>query len=130
MKVWNKGKRVDSTERDKALESRLERLQNVEQYALLALTNGYYACYHCKGGRVWLNKNEVAKYGTNVINANARYTKEFLDEYNVYYFTQFTGTLQECLEEEAKKIYLYYTLPENEVRYKSLIRPPLNKIDK
>ena len=129
MKVWDKGKQVDSSERDKALESRIERLQNAEQYALLALNSGYYPCNHCPEKRVWLNKDEVAKYGVS-INTNSRYTDEELVELNVYYFTQFTGTIQECLEEEARKIYLYYTLPENAVRYQSLARPPLNKIDR
>lgn len=129
MKVWNNGKQVDSSERDEALDSRIERLQNAEQYALLALTHGYYTCSHCSDGRIWLNKNEVAKYGTSM-NTDTRYTKEFLKKYNVYYFTQFTGTLQECLEEEARKIYLYYSLPENAVRFKPLARPPLNKIDR
>jgi len=127
--VWHNGKQIDSSKRDEALESRIERLQNAEQYALLALTDGYYTCYHCSEGRVWLNKDEVAKYGTS-INTDTRYTKESLKEDNVYYFTQFSGTIQECLEEEARKIYLYYTLPENAVRYKSLARPPLNKIDR
>lgn len=129
MKVWDKGIEVDSSEREKALTSRIERLQQAEQYALLALKNGYYPCSHCLKKWVWLNKDEVAKYGVS-INSESRYTDEFLKENSVYYFMQYTGTLQGCLEEEAKKIYLYYSLPENMIREKSLARPPLNKIDR
>lgn len=92
MKIWDKGNEVDSSERDQDLEARIERLQNAEQYALFALRDGYYPCSHCSGRSVWLNKDEVAKYGVS-INPNGRYTDEYLRENKVYYFTQFTGTL-------------------------------------
>ncbi len=46
------------------------------------------------------------------------------------YSVQFIGTIQECLAEERRKIFLYATLPENIKRAKPLIRPPGNKIDR
>jgi hypothetical protein len=130
MKIWDKGKLVDSEERDRAYDSRIERLNNSEQYALLALESDWYSCSHCPSGKYWLATNEVWKYGTS-INPESRYTDEYLRENNVYYVPQFNGTLQECLEEEARKIYKYYEHPQNLKRHSSIriARPAGNKRD-
>ena len=130
-KVWNGKIEVDTSERDQAYSERIDRLNNAEQYALLAKTTGYYPCYHCPNGKFFLNKNEVWKYGTTINGKSKRYTDEYLQGLNVLYVVEFEGTVQLCLEEEAKKIILYYQLPENAVRFdrNRLLRPPGNSKD-
>ena len=130
-KVWNGKTEVDTSERDQAYSERIDRLNNAEQYALLAKTTGYYPCYHCPTGKFFLNRNEVWKYGVTINGKSKRYTDEYLRGLNVLYVVEFEGTIQECLEEEAKKIILYYQLLENAVRFDKnrLLRPPGNSKD-
>ncbi len=131
MKVWDGTKKVDSSERNSAYSSRIDRLNNAEQYALLANTNGFYHCYHCLDQSFYLYKNEVWRYGVTINGKSGRYKDEFFQKHNVSYVVEFEGTLQECLEEEAIKIILYYQLPENARRKAPfrLARPPGNAKD-
>lgn len=130
-KVWDGTKEVDSSERDKAYSERIERLNNAEQYALIANTDGFYPCPHCVDQKFYLYKNEVWKYGVTINGKNGRYKDEFLRTNNVSYVIEFEGPVQKCLEEEARKIILYYQLPENMKRGETfrLIRPPGNSKD-
>jgi len=130
-KVWNGKQEVDTSDRDQAYTERIDRLNNAEQYALLAKTTRYYPCSHCPKGKFFLNKNEIWKYGVTINGQSKRYTDEYLQSINVVYSIEYEGTLQECLEEEAKKIILYYQLPENVVRFDKsrLLRPPGNSKD-
>ena len=131
MKVWDGKKQIESSQRDEAYSSRIERLNNAEQYALIANTTGYYPCSHCPNGHFFLNINEVWKYGVTINGQSGRYTTEYLIHNKVDYIVQYKGTIQECLEEEAQKIILYYQLPENAVRFDKnrLARPPGNSKD-
>jgi hypothetical protein len=49
---------------------------------------------------------------------------------NLLYQVEYKGTVEDCLIQEAHKIYNYATLPENLKRAKPLIRPPGNKVDR
>ena len=131
MKVWDGKKQVETKERDQAYSDRVERLNNAEQYALIANRTGFYPCTHCPKGKFFLNRNEVYKYGVTINGKIVRYTAEYLKELYVDYIVEKQGTVQECLEEEAKKIILYYQLPENAVRFDKnrLARPPGNSKD-
>jgi hypothetical protein len=123
--VWKGDEEVAAEVLEEALTERIDKLNNAEQYALYALSDGYYTCSHCSEGEAYLYAGEVAKYGTS-INPATRYTSQYLREKNVYYVTQFKGNLQACLEEEARKLYRYYALPENMKRERPLILPPYN----
>jgi len=46
------------------------------------------------------------------------------------YAIEYEGSVEECLVQEAQKIYSYATLPENLKRPNPLIRPPGNKVDR
>ena len=130
-KIWDGNKEVDSSERDQAYADRIDRLNNAEQYALIANHNGFYTCSHCIQPTFYLFKNEVWKYGVTINGKNGRYNDEFFRANNVSYVVEFEGTVQKCLEEEARKIILYYQSPENLRRNEvnRLIRPPGNSKD-
>jgi len=102
-----------------------------EQYSLRALINGYFPCYQksCNNGLIWLNKDEVWKYGKTCLGQKGRYPEGFSIE-NLYYQIEFKGTEKECLVTEKEKIYNYPFLPEAQIRNIKLLRPPGNKIDK
>lgn len=131
MKVWDGKKQVDTSKRDTAYKSRIARLNNAEQYALVANASAYYPCYHCKKPIFYLQKNEVWKYGVTINGKSGRYNDEFFIKHNVTYVVEHEGTVQACLEEEARKIILYYLLPENMIRNDEfkLARPPGNSKD-
>lgn len=131
LRVWDGNKEVDTSKRDEAYSSRIERLNNAEQYTLIANKNGYYPCSHCPSKLFYLNKGETWKYGVTINGQSGRYSLEFLTASNLSYLIEFEGTLQECLEEEARKIILYYQFPENFSRtYENrLARPPGNSKD-
>jgi len=102
------------------------------QYALIAASSGWFVCYslQCDGGLIWLNKNEVWKYGKTCSNENIRYGKGRLAKENLFFDPEFTGTEKECLMMEKEKIYSYSKLPECINRGFILLRPPGNKIDR
>lgn len=111
------------------LERELSELENAEQYALLAARAGDYPCYNCPGkSTIFLESGMVFKYGVTRKGEDLRYGTWHID-HHLLYVIQFTGTWQDCLAEEKRKIYYYATLPENLRRAVPLIRPPGNKID-
>ena len=114
----------------KELQNHLDEADEAEQYALVALTNGWYTCVHSGFALYFLKAGEVWKYGTTTKGEQGRYDYKFLRGNGVYYIVQFRGTLHECLKEEKKKIYTYPVLPENLAREEELrlIRPPYNPI--
>jgi hypothetical protein len=115
--------------RKRKLERELKAIDEAEQYALRASTNGWYDCFNCPGSRkIYLLKGEVWKYGHTVNGEKVRYGK-WHREKGLLYFAEFKGTLSACIKEEKRKIYFYAILPENLKRNDPLIRPPGNKID-
>ncbi len=102
------------------------------QYALRATQDGWYPCYSetCKGGRIWLKKGEVWKYGKTCLSETERYGKFTLKEANLYFDPEFYGNEKDCLIKEKEKIYNYPNLPECTLRGIYLMRPPGNVIDK
>lgn len=114
----------------KELQSHLDEADEAEQYALIALTDGWYTCVHSGLAIYFLKAGEVWKYGTTTKGEQGRYDYKFLRDNRVSYIVQFRGTLHECLKEEKKKIYMYPLLPENLAREEELrlIRPPYNPI--
>lgn len=49
---------------EKAIEDKIEKIENQELYALVAAKNGMYLCKHCPGKKFFLFVNEVYRYGT------------------------------------------------------------------
>ncbi len=130
--VYDENGKPDITpERKAALEKDLEKLRNAEQYALLTVFDGFYPCLSCTNGQdsIFLKAKEVYKYGVTTNGEVGRYRKT-LDGKGLIYRRQFSGTLQECLEQEKIKIYYYPTLPECLARETKLLRPAGNPQDR
>jgi RHS repeat-associated protein len=92
---------------DDVAEGVAKTITEVEQYALRATEDGFYPVmkrgFQQPQGLVWLNKDEMWKFGTTV-NPKTRYTQKYLEDIGVYYDSEFTGTLQEALQLENMKI--------------------------
>jgi len=114
----------------KELQNKIDEADEAEQYALIALTDGWYTCVHSGFGAYYLKAGEVWKYGTTTKGEQGRYDYKFLRANRVNYVVQFRGTLHACLKEEQVKLYMYPLLPENLAREEELrlIRPPYNPI--
>ena len=113
-----------------ALERELAKIEQAEQYVLKAGVAGHYPCYGCLGKTdIWLNLNEVWKYGVTTSTQKERY-RMGLPHPGLLYEVEYQGPLPECLRLEKIKIYNYALLPENLRRAVPLIRPPGNKIDR
>lgn len=111
-------------------QKKLEEPDLAEQYALVAIEDGWYTCLHSGLGLYYLKKGEIWKYGVTAKGERGRYTIKFLRDNRVAYVIEFKGTITECLEEEQRKLYGYPLLPENLARKEEyrLIRPPYNPI--
>jgi len=130
--VWKNGLPELSQERKNKLEKALEKIDNAEQYALIATINGTYPCLNCPNAKtIFLNIGEVWKYGITV-NGEKRYTPTFLNDNSLAYKPQFLGDVTACLKEEQNKIFHYPLLPENLNRLPNnqLDRPPGNPQDR
>ncbi|MBL7782720.1 MAG: hypothetical protein JNM22_15950 [Saprospiraceae bacterium] len=111
------------------LEKKLREIDDAEQYALVARSDGLYAClngpptYYLKTGEVW-------RYGVTTKGELGRYKGKFLIQNNVIYTVQFRGNIAECLKQEQIKLFMYPYLPENLARpiELRLPRPPYNPI--
>ena len=112
------------TERDK----QIRKIDEAEQYALIANAPGYYECLHCPSKRIYLHANEVWKYGVTNQGEKLRYSAQFLKQKRLDYLTEFIGTYSQCLAEEKRKLFDYPLLPENMARTDSLklVLPPGN----
>ncbi len=99
------------------------------QYALVARVDGWYSCYGCTSGKIFLKAGEIWKYGKTCLGEIKRYAKGLPDS-RLSFIVQFNGTEKECLVEEKNKIYNYPNLPESKLRKTLLVRPPGNKIDR
>lgn len=113
----------------KKMQRELDKLDEAEQYVLVATEPGWYPCFNCPDTtHIYLLLGEIWKIGVTT-NGPSRYPKSFYKENKLQYIYQFKGTLQECLREEKKRIYHYPILPENIKRKKPILRPPGNKKD-
>lgn len=99
------------------------------QYALITTEAGYYPCYGCSSGQIYLYSGEVWKYGKTCNGEKGRYSNG-LPFPNLKFVVQLEGTETMCLIEEKRKIYAYPALPECLKRNIKLLRPPGNKIDR
>ena len=128
--IYVDGEAQLTTKYQEELQKKLDKADEAEQYALLALVDGWYTCVHSGFGSYYLKAGEVWKYGTTGKGERGRYEVKFLSSNRVIYTVQFRGTLHECLLEEQNKLYTYPVLPENLAREEALrlIRPPYNPI--
>jgi len=112
------------------LEKKLNQLEDAEQYALVAMTEGWYPCVHSGRALYYLHIGEVWKYGITAKGERGRYTTQFLQDNGVQYVIQLKGTMTECLQEEQRKLFSYPVLPENLARLEldRLLRPPYNPV--
>jgi len=119
-----------SPKEEEKLQKRLREIDDSEQYALIAKSNGWYPCLHSGRTTVYLKAGEVWKYGVTSKGQFGRYAANFLITNNVSYDLQFRGTVSECLKQEQIKLYNYRYLPENLARppAERLPRPPYNSI--
>jgi hypothetical protein len=118
-----------SEQRQEELKKRKTKIDNAEQYALVAASNGLYPCFNCRDKQhIFLYIGEVWKYGVSK-NGSKRYSKSWYQSSNLTYITQFKGLYSECFKRELEKIYQYPILLENLKREEKLPRPPGNKED-
>lgn len=117
-----------SPKEEEKLQKRLKEIDEAEQYALIANEDGWYPCNHPGRATFYLKAGEVWKYGTTTKGQFGRYSLNYMEEINVFYFIQFKGSIAECLKEEQRKLYNYPYLPENLARpvKDRLPRPPYN----
>jgi hypothetical protein len=118
-----------SPERKAKLKRELDEIDEAIQYVIKAKSPGFYPCFHCANGSIYLNSGEIWKYGTTRIGLDRRYGPSDLPT-DLSYFPEFIGDYAACLKQEKIKIYYYATLPENTNREVPLIRPPGNKVDR
>lgn len=118
--------------RDKEIERIKEKEYRFDlcmQYALVVTKEGWFPCYNCPEGKIYMYVGEVWKYGKTCLDEAGRYPgglpRPFLTFKPQYY-----GTEKDCLIMEKEKIYAYPTLPECLKRSIKLLRPPGNKIDR
>ena len=105
------------------------RIERCVQYALVVSKDGWFTCYNCPSGKIYMYVGEIWKYGKTCTGVSVRYPNGFPHPFLTFQ-AQFYGTEKECLIEEKRKIYSYPTLPESEKRKFILLRPPGNKIDR
>lgn len=112
------------------LERKLIELDEADQYALIATTDGMYPCLHSSRALYHLRIGEVWKYGVTAKGERGRYTAQFLQDNAVSYIIQLHATFSECLKEEQRKLFTYPLLPENLARKEDgrLLRPPYNPV--
>jgi hypothetical protein len=110
------------------LDRRLKEIDDSEQYALVAMIDGWYPCNHSGRSAFHLLPGEVWKYGTTTKGQFGRYSIKYLAGINVSYVIQYQGTIAECLKEEQRKLFSYPYLPESLARPMKdrLPRPPYN----
>lgn len=119
-----------SSTREAQMQQRLKRLEECEQYVLLAKFSGFYPCYSCgRDTLIFLHAGEVWKYGITIQGEKGRYSNTWVTAAGLKYRMQYQGSIQACLRQETLKIYQYALLPENVKRTPPLIRPPGNKVD-
>ena len=119
-----------TAKRQQQLDKKLSELDEAEQYALVATTEGMFPCLHSGHALYYLHIGEIWKYGITVKGERGRYTAQFLQDNGVSYIIQFKGTVAECLKEEQRKLFAYPLLPENLARVEEyrLLRPPYNPV--
>lgn len=111
------------------LNSDTMKMDNAEQYVLRASITGIYPCPSCPyRDSIFLNKNEIYRYGITINGEKGRYGN-LLNVKNLNYFTQYKGDLKNCLIEERKRIIRYPLLQENLRRDNPIARPPGNYKD-
>ena len=119
-----------SPKEEEKLLKRLREIDESEQYALIALEDGWYPCVHKGRISCYLKEGEVWKYGVTSKGEFGRYTTVFLAKNRVAYFVQFKGSFSDCLKREQIQLFNYPYSPENLARYPAerLPRPPYNSI--
>ena len=129
LKQIENGPGVDPKEEEK-LQKRLREIDESEQYALIAMVDGWYPCLHSGRTTHFLKAGEIWKYGVTSKGKTGRYKEPFLYKNRVSYIRQFKGTFSECLKKEQIKLFNYSRLPENLARppAERLPRPPYNSI--
>jgi len=118
--------------RDKEIERINEkdyRLKACMQYALVVTKDGWFTCYNCAEGKIYMHIGEVWKYGKTCFYETGRYPSGLPHPFLTFQ-PQYYGTEKDCLIIEKEKIYVYPTLPECLKRSIKLLRPPGNKIDR
>ena len=99
------------------------------QYALIVSKNGWFPCYNCIKGKIYMHIGEVWKYGKTCLFESGRYPGGLPHPFLTFQ-PQFYGTEKDCLIAEKQKIYAYPSLQECAKRNIKLLRPPGNKIDR
>jgi hypothetical protein len=97
------------------------------QYAFTASSSGYYPCFNCENGLIYLNKNETWKIGKTCLAEDERYSGGYPDA-RLLFRRQFEGSEIQCLIVEKVKLYAYRFSKENTSRSEKCFLPPGNKI--
>ncbi len=129
--IGDDGALVLSPERQDELDRRIYRLDNAEQYVLIAMYDGHYPCYNCGPDtlKIFLFAGETWKYGVTIQGQKGRYSTKKLNGMGLDYRVQLRSNIHNCLKAEAKMIFHYPLMPENIKRLRPINRPPGNKND-
>jgi len=120
-----------SPERRAKRDSTIRKLDNAEQYALLAARTAWFPCFSCPGkDSIFLTPGQVWRYGVTVNGRKGRYPGGLLSIMNLNYKVELESDELSCKKEEQRKIFNYALLPENLSRGIPLVRPPGNKQDR
>ena len=119
-----------SPKEESKLQKRLKEIDESEQYALIAIVDGWYPCLHSGRTSCYLKEGEVWKFGVTSKGEFRRYSTVFLAKNRVAYFVQFKGSFSDCLKQEQIQLFNYPYSPENLARplIERLPRPPYNSI--
>ena len=106
-----------------------------EQYRIYSITGGLYNCYPCVSkSKILLLPGQTYKYGQTCLGEKGRYIKG-MPEPNLFYLTEFKGSIFEVLVVEHIKLQLFRFSKERElmIQQNSLLKtelllPPANKI--
>ena len=115
------------TEEIKGIQSKERKGNPCEQYVIKARFSGFFQCFNCVSGKIYLKEGETWKIGKTCKNENGRYPSGVPDQ-GLRYFAEFSGTEIQCLIVEKIKIYAYFFSEENQNREVLLELPPGNKI--
>jgi len=108
-----------------------EKFENCIQYILYAAKDGLYECASCPPGIpfVTLKKGEIWYIGHTCQNDDARHSRSFRERHNVWLFTNYIGSGEECHKIELKLLKGYRFLPESVKPEMKLMLPPYNRTD-
>jgi hypothetical protein len=113
-KVGDDGAITLSDDWAETIEKKISTFEIHELYSLMAAKDGYYACKHCPGGKFFLKKFEIYRYGTTGVGKSGRgYNENWQNDNFLIYSTILTSDLKTVKIAQTSFIGAYPLLREN-----------------